>query len=315
MRHGKLFTALSLVLLLAVACAPPLPTAEERAVATDTPLPATPTTAATPTPPPEDEPAAERVIDLARADLAEKLGLAKEEIDVQSVEAVQWRDSSLGCPEEGKMYLQVITPGYRVVLSAGGETYEYHTDRSRAVLCDPEGRLSTAPPSAEQKEPVIAEFDPDRFLFVEIKEVRITLSEGQTTSFEGEMPFYTYDQAGRSLKGDVGFSVDDALRLVIGREVTVQIGDNRAFSGQLYGYPGELPASLPIQFTKLSGDGGLCFLLDGREYCLESGDSQSFDLSTKSTEDESLPIAQKVSMTVVNHGFLEKQDLQIAPQN
>ncbi len=51
-------------------------------------------------------------------------------------EAVDWRDSSLGCPEPGKSYLQVITPGYRVVLQADGQTYEYHTNREdRAVLC------------------------------------------------------------------------------------------------------------------------------------------------------------------------------------
>jgi hypothetical protein len=35
------------------------------------------------------------------------------------------------------MYAQVITPGYRVVLEAGGQRYEYHTDTGRfVVLCE-----------------------------------------------------------------------------------------------------------------------------------------------------------------------------------
>jgi hypothetical protein len=36
------------------------------------------------------------------------------------------------------MYIQVITPGYRVVLSVGGDTYEVHTDarlEPAMVLC------------------------------------------------------------------------------------------------------------------------------------------------------------------------------------
>lgn len=69
-------------------------------------------------------------------DLASTLGITGDEIEVVSVEPMQWRDSSLGCPKPGQMYLQVITPGYKIVLEAGGETYEYHTDtRGRFVLC------------------------------------------------------------------------------------------------------------------------------------------------------------------------------------
>lgn len=35
------------------------------------------------------------------------------------------------------MYLQVITPGFRIVLTAESKDYEYHTGMSRAVLCSP----------------------------------------------------------------------------------------------------------------------------------------------------------------------------------
>jgi hypothetical protein len=51
------------------------------------------------------------------------------------VRAVEWRDGSLGCAQAGMMYPQVITPGYRIVLSADGVKYEYHTgDRAGGLV-------------------------------------------------------------------------------------------------------------------------------------------------------------------------------------
>lgn len=80
---------------------------------------------------------AEQVVQLAQKDLAQRLDLAAEAIQLVSVEAVEWSDTSLGCPQPGMMYAQVITPGFGVVLEAEGERYEYHTDTGRfAVLCD-----------------------------------------------------------------------------------------------------------------------------------------------------------------------------------
>jgi len=71
----------------------------------------------------------------AIADLAGRLGVAAEAIQVRSVEALEWPDASLGCPQPGMVYAQVITPGYRIVLEAGGQAYEYHSSRSRVVYC------------------------------------------------------------------------------------------------------------------------------------------------------------------------------------
>jgi hypothetical protein len=63
-------------------------------------------------------------------------GFTADEISPVLIEAKQWRDSSLGCPREGMMYAQVITPGYMIVLQAGDRLYEFHTDRREtAVLC------------------------------------------------------------------------------------------------------------------------------------------------------------------------------------
>ena len=84
------------------------------------------------------------LVEKARRDAAGKAGLAPEQVTVESVRAVEWRDTSLGCPKPGMMYAQVITPGYLIVLRAGGKTYQYHADRGQQVVtCDkPEPPLS-----------------------------------------------------------------------------------------------------------------------------------------------------------------------------
>lgn len=77
------------------------------------------------------------LLGLARAALAQELGLAEDAIALVSAEPAEWRDSSLGCPKPDMTYLQVITPGFRFVLSAQGQQYEYHTDMGqRVVRCD-----------------------------------------------------------------------------------------------------------------------------------------------------------------------------------
>lgn len=85
----------------------------------------------------DQEPGAGAAVDY----LADELGIPAEEIDVVSVEAYEWSDASLGCPEPGKSYAQVITPGYRVILEAEGETFEVHTDEEgrTVVMCKPNG--------------------------------------------------------------------------------------------------------------------------------------------------------------------------------
>ena len=81
------------------------------------------------------------MINQATQDLAERLEIVADDIDVIAAEEMQWRDSSLGCPAKDGSYLQAITPGYRITLRAQGETYDYHTDARRTViLCGADGR-------------------------------------------------------------------------------------------------------------------------------------------------------------------------------
>ena len=78
-------------------------------------------------------------IEQARQDLAARLGVPAAEIQVVEARAVTWPDSSLGCPEPGRMYLQVLTPGFRIVLETGGKRYTYHAGREGSpFLCPPD---------------------------------------------------------------------------------------------------------------------------------------------------------------------------------
>lgn len=101
-----------------------------------------------PTPLPGQGPAifpagTEELVDTAKKVLAEMstVQVTGDEIKVVSLEAVEWRDSSLGCPQEGMAYAQVITPGYMIVLEADGQTYEFHTNTTDQVVpCFEEGQ-------------------------------------------------------------------------------------------------------------------------------------------------------------------------------
>lgn len=55
-----------------------------------------------------------------------------------SFEPVEWSDASLGCPEPDLMYIQVITPGFRLAFEHESQSYEYHTDQDdgRVVACE-----------------------------------------------------------------------------------------------------------------------------------------------------------------------------------
>ena len=67
----------------------------------------------------------EDAIALAKADLSKHLGIGPELIEVIASEACTWGDSSLGFPDPGMSYAQILVSGYRVVLRAAGGTFEY----------------------------------------------------------------------------------------------------------------------------------------------------------------------------------------------
>ena len=81
-------------------------------------------------------PEAQRAVDAALRDATGRLGVSAAQLQVETLEQREWRDSSLGCPQPGAFYAQAITPGYLLIVSGGGKRLEYHTDtRGRSVMC------------------------------------------------------------------------------------------------------------------------------------------------------------------------------------
>ncbi len=70
----------------------------------------------------------------ARADLAERLGLKESDINEVSVEDADFPDANFGASLADEMSAQMITPGWRIRLSAQGETFEYRANRNRLRL-------------------------------------------------------------------------------------------------------------------------------------------------------------------------------------
>jgi hypothetical protein len=83
------------------------------------------------------DPGLKPYIDIAVADLAQRLSIEASDISVASATLQQWSDSSLGCPEPGRQYAQVVTDGALIMLAAGGKEYRYHAGGSRPpFLCE-----------------------------------------------------------------------------------------------------------------------------------------------------------------------------------
>ena len=78
-----------------------------------------------------------QVVELAKLDLGERLGLADTDpIRLVTIGKVDWGNTSLGNPAPGMMYARVIVPGFKMLLEADSAFYVYHTSREEAVFVD-----------------------------------------------------------------------------------------------------------------------------------------------------------------------------------
>jgi hypothetical protein len=77
------------------------------------------------------------LVEQAKADLVKRLGVDAAEVKVVSSVEVTWPDGSLGCPEPGMYYTQMVVNGNRTVLEVAGKQYAYHSSVHRApFLCE-----------------------------------------------------------------------------------------------------------------------------------------------------------------------------------
>lgn len=70
----------------------------------------------------------------AQAHVAQALGLDAADVTIQETEAVDWPDGCLGFSLPNVRCIQVITPGYRVLLEARGEMIEARTNADGSVV-------------------------------------------------------------------------------------------------------------------------------------------------------------------------------------
>lgn len=73
-------------------------------------------------------------VEKAKRDLAGRLKISADEIDVNSVSESDFPDMSLGAPERGEMSGQMISSGWSINLGAGGKKYEYRADQHQLRL-------------------------------------------------------------------------------------------------------------------------------------------------------------------------------------
>lgn len=90
------------------------------------------------------------LVEQAKEDLAERLSIPVSSIDLLEARDVTWTNSSLGCPQPGMYYMEVLAPGYLIRLRADGREYEYHAGRSRKVFLCP----NPSPPLSGQYEEI-----------------------------------------------------------------------------------------------------------------------------------------------------------------
>jgi hypothetical protein len=92
---------------------------------------------ANPTIPTPANPALQALVVEAKEDLASRLAIEVEQIELIEAQAVVWPDGSLGCPQPGVAYIQVQQEGLLIRLRVGKRMYDYHGGGGRApFLCE-----------------------------------------------------------------------------------------------------------------------------------------------------------------------------------
>jgi len=90
----------------------------------------------TPIPTPSNQ-SLQKLVTQAKEDLAKRLNIATDQIDLIELQSVVWPDGSLGCPQPGMGYIQVQVDGLLIRLRVGGRIYEYHSGGNRGpFLCE-----------------------------------------------------------------------------------------------------------------------------------------------------------------------------------
>lgn len=86
----------------------------------------------------------------ARQAVADHLSVPIEQTRLLQLEAVVFPDASLGCPEPGFGYAQVVTPGYRAQVEADGRQFDVRVAGKRGRICERPGAADPGGPPADR---------------------------------------------------------------------------------------------------------------------------------------------------------------------
>ena len=78
----------------------------------------------------------QKLIDQAKEDLAQRLGIDEDRIELVTFKFVTWSDKGYGCPKPGIEYPQVPVDGIFIQLRAGKRVYDYHWGSGAPFLCE-----------------------------------------------------------------------------------------------------------------------------------------------------------------------------------
>lgn len=126
----RVFLILVIAVMAITACAP-------EAAATEGPTIEEPT----PSHIPVDLTPAQRA---ALTALSEQLNLSVDKITLISTEAITWPDGCLGIVRMGVICTQAEVPGFKIILEADGQKYEFHTNQDGSIAMLVEGAQDSA---------------------------------------------------------------------------------------------------------------------------------------------------------------------------
>lgn len=76
----------------------------------------------------------EGAVQIAKQDLAHRLGIAESNVELNSVNEKDFPNSSLGAPVDDEMAMQMISSGWQISLKADGQNYDYRADKYQVRL-------------------------------------------------------------------------------------------------------------------------------------------------------------------------------------
>lgn len=66
--------------------------------------------------------------------IVQTLGVALENIEISSVEQMDWPDGCLGLPEGDEVCTEAITPGWLLTFDINNQEYKYRVDQTGTII-------------------------------------------------------------------------------------------------------------------------------------------------------------------------------------